>query len=275
MPSCVCAAMFLERIVGRDITKPISALGFHDVHYLRQMLYCVFKSLHQAQRKLAFHHADLRLANIMELMPDDHKGGSLASSTATVAPSRSGRLQDASHHDSQHHLGVHPDDLAAVNLRETATQQPAASPSGDQHSYGLQNASVQTQTQDPVMGHDSPSMATVEAEGIGDLQDGNFKVTSTHSLLAFLHMQPCYRPACVYDFVTKHLAKLLHCSKSRAADCYMLSPKMQKSGVDVKKQKSNVCAPCARYISSVHTAVVTFKFGMPCISLICRLSLPL
>ena len=178
--------------MGRDITKPISALGFHDVHYLRQMLYCVFKSLHQAQRKLAFHHADLRLANIMELMPDDHKGGSLVSSTATFAPSRSGRLQDASHHDSQHHLGVHPDDLAAVNLRETATQQPAASPSGDQQSYGLQSASVQTQTQDPVMRHDSPSMATVEAEGIGDLQDGNFKVTSTQfshvSVLYILHV---------------------------------------------------------------------------------------
>ena len=185
MPCCVFAAMFLERIVGRDITKPISALGFHDVHYLRQMLYCVFKSLHQAQRKLAFHHADLRLANIMELMPE---GGSLGSSNATFAPSRSGRLQDASHHDSQHHLGVHPDDLAAVNLRETVTQQSAASPSDDQHSYGLQSASVQTQTQDPVMRHDSPSMATVEAEGIGDLQDGNFKVTSSH----FSHMSVLY-----------------------------------------------------------------------------------
>jgi len=58
------AAMILERIVGRDVSKPISSKRFHDIHYLRQMLFCVFSALHQAQKKLAFHHADLRLPNI-------------------------------------------------------------------------------------------------------------------------------------------------------------------------------------------------------------------
>lgn len=170
--------MFLERIVGRDVTKPVSAKGFHDVHYLRQMLYCVFKSLHQAQRKLAFHHADLRLANIMELMPDMQKGSTPSTPSGTGTP-RSGRMQDASHHDSQHVLGVlHPDDLSAVNLREVARQPQAASPSGDQYPSSLQESSVQAKAQDPVLAHNAASMATMEAEGTGDLQDGNFKVSS-------------------------------------------------------------------------------------------------
>ena len=171
--------MFLERIVGRDVTNPVSAKGFHDVHYLRQMLYCVFKSLHQAQRKLAFHHADLRLANIMELMPENQKGSSPSTPTGTGTP-RSGRMQDASHHDSQHVSGVlHPDDLAAVNLREVARQPQAASPSGDQYPSSLQEATAQTRAHDPVLAHKSASMATMEAEGTGDLQDGNFKVSSS------------------------------------------------------------------------------------------------
>lgn len=169
-------AMFLERIVGRDVTKPISAKGFHDVHYLRQMLYCVFKSLHPAQRKLAFHHADLRLANIMELMPETHKGSTPSTPTGTGTP-RSGRMQDASHHDSHHVSSVlHPDDLTAVDLREVVRQPQAALPSGEQDPSILQGSSVQTQAHDPVLAHTSSSMAVMEAEGTGDLQDGNFKM---------------------------------------------------------------------------------------------------
>ncbi len=181
--------MFLERIVGRDVTNPVSAKGFHDVHYLRQMLYCVFKSLHQAQRKLAFHHADLRLANIMELMPQSHIGSTPSTPTGRGTP-KSGRMQDASHHDSQHVSGIlHPDDLAAVDLREVARQSQPALPAGNQYPSSLQETSVQTRAHDPVLAHKSASMATIEAEDTGDLQDGNFKVSSCPFLNEWLSQQ--------------------------------------------------------------------------------------
>ena len=107
--------------MGRDVTNPIGAKGFHDVHYLRQMLFCVFKSLHHAQRKLAFHHADLRLANIMELMPpkDD------LSQVSAAAATGSARIQDTSSHDasfaSQGQLDL-PAQPAQMPLAESATQ---------------------------------------------------------------------------------------------------------------------------------------------------------
>lgn len=91
------AAMILERIVGRDVSKPISSKQFHDVHYLRQMLFCVFSALHQAQKKLAFHHADLRLPNIMEVVPDAH---TIAASTAD--PPRAGTIQEAAQFEAEH-----------------------------------------------------------------------------------------------------------------------------------------------------------------------------
>ena len=91
------AAMILERIVGRDVSKPISSKQFHDIHYLRQMLFCVFSALHQAQKKLAFHHADLRLPNIMEVVPDAH---TIAASTAD--PPRAGTIQEAAHFEAEH-----------------------------------------------------------------------------------------------------------------------------------------------------------------------------
>jgi len=202
--------MFLERIVGRDVTNPVSAKGFHDVHYLRQMLYCVFKSLHQAQRKLAFHHADLRLANIMELMPENQKGSSPSTPTGTGTP-RSGRMQDASHHDSQHVSGVlHPDDLAAVNLREVARQPQAASPSGDQYPSSLQEATAQTRAHDPVLAHKSASMATMEAEGTGDLQDGHFKVRPFPFLSEWLSQQQGSAKMLLF---CSFLIQFMHCHK--------------------------------------------------------------
>ncbi len=91
------AAMILERIVGRDVSKPISSKQFHDIHYLRQMLFCVFSALHQAQKKLAFHHADLRLPNIMEVVPDAH---TIAASTTD--PPRAGTIQEAAHFEAEH-----------------------------------------------------------------------------------------------------------------------------------------------------------------------------
>ncbi len=111
--------MILERIIGRDVAKPISSVEFNNVHYLRQMLYCVFKALHKAQRKLAFHHADLRLPNIMELFPsanNDHQ--------PSVNTPRSGTIQSASLYDSQHVSGVldHLSGSAAFALDEIRSQ---------------------------------------------------------------------------------------------------------------------------------------------------------
>lgn len=112
--------MILERIVGRDVTNPVGEKTFHDVHYLRQMLFCVFKSLHQAQRKLAFHHADLRLANIMELMPTKESMGDETPKIAT----NSDRLQDTSSHDASYTSpGVNPSaQTGALSLNEAASQ---------------------------------------------------------------------------------------------------------------------------------------------------------
>ena len=142
--SCCAAAMILERIVGRDITKPIGKHEFHDVHYLRQMLYCTFKSLHQAQRKLAFHHADLRLANIMELLPETEQshGGTPPSNPTTP---RSGKVQDASQHDTHYVSGrLHPSEIGTVDL-EQATR------SSQQHpmSAGPPDLQADSATQTP------------------------------------------------------------------------------------------------------------------------------
>ena len=60
----------MERISGRDAAKPIGNREFRNIHYLRRILFCVFNALHDAQKQLAFHHADLRLPNIMEVNPD-------------------------------------------------------------------------------------------------------------------------------------------------------------------------------------------------------------
>lgn len=64
----VPAGFVLERIHGANSDKRVGDPAFHDVTYIRQLLFSVFKSLHAAQRQLAFHHADLRLANIMEIL---------------------------------------------------------------------------------------------------------------------------------------------------------------------------------------------------------------
>ncbi len=63
------AGFILERIHGQNSDKRIGKATFHDITYVRQLLFSTFKALHAAQRQLAFHHADLRLANIMEMDP--------------------------------------------------------------------------------------------------------------------------------------------------------------------------------------------------------------
>ena len=177
----------LERIVGRDITKPISQKEFHDVHYLRQMLYCTFKSLHQAQRKLAFHHADLRLANIMELVPEKHTSNP-GTPRGSDTP-KSGRMQDASHHDSQNFgAGLHANELASVNLHDVVGPQPAESQQDGVRPTDQQAAPAHLQLQDSVLRHRSSSVYDAS-----DMQAGNFKVNQ-FLIAAILTIGLCIYP---------------------------------------------------------------------------------
>ena len=83
------AGFILERIHGRNTDKRIGQPSFHDITYVRQLLFSTFKSLHMAQRQLAFHHADLRLANIMEvdpsITPPSTAGGSRITANSTIS----------------------------------------------------------------------------------------------------------------------------------------------------------------------------------------------
>ena len=107
-PPCLClmlAGFILERIHGRNSDKRIGQPSFHDITYVRQLLFSTFKSLHMAQRQLAFHHADLRLANIMEvdpsIIPPCTAGGSRSTANFTISstnPTHSNPLHTTPHH---------------------------------------------------------------------------------------------------------------------------------------------------------------------------------
>ena len=62
--------MILERLDGKDTAKLIEKPSFHDIHYVREMLFSVFCALDVSQKQLGFHHSDLRLANIMDIGPE-------------------------------------------------------------------------------------------------------------------------------------------------------------------------------------------------------------
>ena len=78
------AGFILERIHGQNSDKRIGKATFHDITYVRQLLFSTFKALHAAQRQLAFHHADLRLANIMEMDPSKTPPASLITAPASL-----------------------------------------------------------------------------------------------------------------------------------------------------------------------------------------------
>lgn len=84
------AGFILERIHGQNSDKRIGKATFHDITYVRQLLFSTFKALHAAQRQLAFHHADLRLANIMEMDPSKTPPAS-----PITAPASLRRLNDS------------------------------------------------------------------------------------------------------------------------------------------------------------------------------------
>ena len=62
--------MILERLDGKDTAKLIEKPSFHDIHYVREMLFSVFCALDVSQKQLGFHHSDLGLANIMDIGPE-------------------------------------------------------------------------------------------------------------------------------------------------------------------------------------------------------------
>ncbi len=72
---CFAAGMILERLDGKDTAKQIERPSFHDIHYVREMLFSVFCALDVSQKQLGFHHSDLRLANIMDIGPEPPNSG--------------------------------------------------------------------------------------------------------------------------------------------------------------------------------------------------------
>lgn len=63
------AGMLAEELHGWEVYKRIDTPEFHNIHYVREMLFQVFSALDRAQRKLGFHHADLGMRNVMEHYP--------------------------------------------------------------------------------------------------------------------------------------------------------------------------------------------------------------
>ncbi|EFN56122.1 hypothetical protein CHLNCDRAFT_144739 [Chlorella variabilis] len=61
--------MVMGELQGWEVYKRIDVPEFHNIHYVREMLFQVFSALDRAQRKLGFHHADLGMRNIMEHYP--------------------------------------------------------------------------------------------------------------------------------------------------------------------------------------------------------------
>jgi len=72
---CFAVGMILERLDGKDTAKEIERPSFHDIHYIREMLFSVFCALDVSQKQLGFHHSDLRLANIMDIGPEPPNSG--------------------------------------------------------------------------------------------------------------------------------------------------------------------------------------------------------
>ena len=61
--------MIMEKLQGWTIEKRIMDPAFHNIHYVREMLFQVFSALDRAQRAVGFNHADLGLGNVMECYP--------------------------------------------------------------------------------------------------------------------------------------------------------------------------------------------------------------
>ncbi|PSC76125.1 kinase-like superfamily [Micractinium conductrix] len=84
------AGMVMGELRGWEIYKRIETPHFHNISYIKTMLYQVFSALDRAQRALGFHHADLGMRNILEHYPtlwSEVEGGEAA---AAALPRRPG-----------------------------------------------------------------------------------------------------------------------------------------------------------------------------------------
>ena len=61
--------LMMEKIQGYSVAARVTDPTFHNIHYIREMLYQVFSALDTAQRLTGFCHADLGLNNVMEHYP--------------------------------------------------------------------------------------------------------------------------------------------------------------------------------------------------------------
>ncbi|KAL3148346.1 hypothetical protein ABBQ38_013803 [Trebouxia sp. C0009 RCD-2024] len=128
----------LERIHGRNSDRRIGQPCFHDITYVRQLLFSTFKSLHMAQRQLAFHHADLRLANIMEVDPSttplpSAAGSRRTSSNSTPVPTAPHHTKSDSAEDTATPSMPHPSSGAQAQSDPTSIPHPHQPPQLPNH----------------------------------------------------------------------------------------------------------------------------------------------
>lgn len=67
--SVIFRGLMMEKIQGFPVAARVTDPTFHNIHYIREMLFQVFSALDTAQRKTGFCHADLGLNNVMEHYP--------------------------------------------------------------------------------------------------------------------------------------------------------------------------------------------------------------
>jgi hypothetical protein len=67
--SVVFRGLMMEKIQGYSVASRVTDPTFHNIHYIREMLFQVFSALDAAQRRTGFCHADLGLNNVMEHYP--------------------------------------------------------------------------------------------------------------------------------------------------------------------------------------------------------------
>ena len=67
---CIFRGMILEQINGFPVRKRLADPSFHNIHYVREMLWQLLTALDKGQRTLGFIHADMGLGNVMEHYPE-------------------------------------------------------------------------------------------------------------------------------------------------------------------------------------------------------------
>jgi hypothetical protein len=49
--------MILEKLDGKQPSKRLNESSFNDIHYVEELLFCVFNALDIGQKSLGFHHS--------------------------------------------------------------------------------------------------------------------------------------------------------------------------------------------------------------------------